>query len=62
MNYFDLKFDARELSGDVLWFPGLKQAELEAQGTAEEIMSSSAMSTSASRGSLSFRIQSQCPL
>jgi hypothetical protein len=36
--YFDLKFDDRELSGEVLWFPDLKQAELEAQGTAEEII------------------------
>ena len=36
--YFDLKFDDRELSGEVLWFPDLKHAELEAQGTAEEII------------------------
>lgn len=38
--YFELKFDDRELSGGVLWFPNLKQAELEAKGTAEEIIRS----------------------
>jgi hypothetical protein len=37
--FFDVQFaDDRELTDEAMWFPNLEQAELEAQGTAEEIL------------------------
>ena len=36
--FFDVRFDERTLTDEGLWYPNLKQAELEAQGAAEEII------------------------